>query len=69
MFSVSKKDESINNLISRSDSLGLEYQIIDIEDFNFYKDYSNKSYFIGDESFDSEIKKKTKEIYQYMVSE
>jgi len=69
MFSVSKKDESINRLISRADSLGLGYQIIDIKEFDFYKDYSNKSYFIGDESFDSEIKKKTKEIYQYMVSE
>jgi len=68
MFSVSKNDESINHLILKAESLGLEYKIIDIEDFDFYKDYSNKSYFIGDESFDSEIKKKTKEIYQYMVS-
>jgi mannosyltransferase OCH1-like enzyme len=67
LLAFSDKDITINKLIKKVSSLKLDYKIIDIEDFDFYIDYSDGNYFSGNQN-DLQLKLQTKKLYQYMMS-
>ena len=67
LLAFSDKDITINKLIKKASSLKLDYKIIDIEDFDFYIDYSDGNYFSGNQN-DLQFKLQTKKLYQYIMS-
>jgi len=67
LFSFSNNDSSIQSVIDKAKDLGLLYHIVDINDFDFYYDYSEGNYFRGDSS-DKDLKQRIKQLYQYLVN-
>lgn len=66
LFSVATDDSSIDFLIQKAESANIGHTIVNIEDFDFYTDYSNGSYFDGSIN-DKALKQKTKQLYEYMI--
>lgn len=67
LFTFSDNDKSIQAIIDKAKDLGLSYHIVDIDDFDFYYDYSEGNYFRGDSS-DKDLKQRIKQLYQYLVN-
>jgi len=64
LFSITNSDNSVSKLLAKSK----EHQLVDIDKFDFYHDYSNGKFFVGEEQFDSMLKKETQRFYNEIIS-
>jgi len=62
MFSVS------NSNISKILYKNIKYHLVDIDKFDFYQDYSNGKFFIGDLEYDTTLKKETQKFYNEIIT-